>query len=192
MKTYPWPLAHVFRVIDGERDYQSARWPGHKHPTGSYLTYMSYYLDIAVAHDSTTDAREMRALEPLRKFLALAVVCMEENGITWRKESGAKVPVLGPSDRQAVYDAITEERNYQDSFVAEEKYPGCDSMEISEELTLLRNYIRKADAAWSDSEGDGPALDEIRKLAAITARIFQNYGCPERVTERKRPIIGQA
>lgn len=181
-KTYKYSLDQVFAVIDGERDYQEIRWPGHRHPVGSFLTYMNYYLIQACSGESTNDASLYAAGNPLRKFLALAVACMEENGYVTR---GRPVASQGVSTRHDVYQAIREERDYQDGCLA-------DGGEIGEELTILRFYLRRADEAWSSNKDDSSALDQIRKLAAITARIFQSNGVPARVTTRHRPIVGQA
>lgn len=184
--SYRWGMDFIFDRVDEERAYQEQRWPGHKHTVGAYLTYMDRYLREA---SEKSLGEEPRTLEPLRKFLALAVVCMEENGLV-RRGAGS-LGVQGSPTRAEVYQAILEERAYQDEVVANLYGEGVKSREVGAELTLARGYMRWADAAWIKGVGDRDVLAQIRKLAAIAVRTFQNHGCPSRVVEIRRPIIGQ-
>jgi hypothetical protein len=174
-------LAEVFSVIDGEREYQLKRWPGHKHTVGDYLTYMWHYYRKAEELDSTLNVLDMayltRILEPFRKLAALGVACMEENGFVTRIKS----IYLGPATRDLVYLAIEDERRHQISVWDDED----DPQSTSTELTLIRRYLSAADIAWSDNEGDATGLDVLRKVVAIAIRCMQNHGAPPRLYSKK-------
>jgi hypothetical protein len=78
----------VYKAIDGERDYQDARWPGHIHNESEYILYLRHYVDEAAKKASTLDLSDvenmMKVLSDIRKIAALAVVCMEQNGVVHR------------------------------------------------------------------------------------------------------------
>lgn len=84
----------VYRVIDGERDYQEMRKKRDgTHPTDrdhtpeEYLVYMKVYLDKAFEISTITwgaDAPE-KTLDFIRKVTALGVAAMEGNGAPERK-----------------------------------------------------------------------------------------------------------
>lgn len=71
----------VYKLIDGEREYQERRWerPKHNHSATEYLVYVDHYVKTAFQRVSTQDG-ENGALECLRKIAALAVAAMEEHG----------------------------------------------------------------------------------------------------------------
>lgn len=73
----------VFEKLSDERTYQDARWPGHKHEVGSYLTLMATYLRKAQDAWSRNDG-DVLALHEVRKLTALGVACMEEHGVPTR------------------------------------------------------------------------------------------------------------
>ena len=69
-----------------EREYQDERWAnfpssGH-HETGAYLTFINSYVMRAMVE--LTENNEPLALDTVRKIGALAVACMEDNGIVFR------------------------------------------------------------------------------------------------------------
>lgn len=76
----------VYKVIDGERDYQEKRWarPAHNHSNTEYLVYIQHYVNQAFTAVSTQDG-DQATLSALRKIAALAVAAMEENGVEARK-----------------------------------------------------------------------------------------------------------
>ena len=73
----------VYAVIDEERAYQDKKWPMHRHSVIEFAYYMEDYLaelkrlasrnDESVVHD--------RQLDIMRKLGAMAVACMEQNGV---------------------------------------------------------------------------------------------------------------
>lgn len=80
--------------------------------------------------------------------------------------------------RQEVYDLIDGERAYQQSFWTPEKI-GREQT-VGDYLTLIRRYSALADAAYADKEGDQPALDVMRKIAAIAVHCMEDHGAPAR------------
>lgn len=83
----------VYAVIDGERDYQDARWnqnttsTGGVHSVTEFLVFMQSYLNQAidqVSRNAEPEASQM-ALDTIRKLTALGVVCMEQNGVVNRE-----------------------------------------------------------------------------------------------------------
>ena len=71
---------HVYIAIDEERDYQNLKWAGHKHEVGAYLTILKVYIDKA-AHEWCGESGDAKAKHQIRKIAAIAVACMEENGV---------------------------------------------------------------------------------------------------------------
>lgn len=73
--------SEIYKLIDGERDYQERRWerPQHNHSATEYLVYIDHYVKLAFQRVSTENG-EAGALENLRKIAALAVAAMEEHG----------------------------------------------------------------------------------------------------------------
>ena len=71
----------IYKLIDGEREYQEARWPSlyHDHSATEYLVYIRDYTEEAL-HRVSRDWDESFALENMRKIAALAVACMERHG----------------------------------------------------------------------------------------------------------------
>jgi len=69
----------VYKIIDGERDYQDVTWPGGGHRTGVDITLLHYYMheaDVAL----TRNSGDIPALHVIRKIAAIAVRCLEEHG----------------------------------------------------------------------------------------------------------------
>lgn len=78
----------VYKIIDGERDYQNSRWndnttmSGGQHSPAEWLVYMQDYLTQAIHQASRyadPESREM-VLGTIRKITAMGVACMEQNG----------------------------------------------------------------------------------------------------------------
>ena len=82
----------VLATVSGERDYQDAVWcaattptEGKQSPT-EFLVYIQHYLNEAVREASTAadPASMIAVLDNVRKLSALAVACMEQNGVVPR------------------------------------------------------------------------------------------------------------
>jgi len=73
----------VYKIIDGERDYQDEKWGGRNHgkthDLESWIFYMEYFLgqtkEILSTELYTTSYP--KAMEFIRKVTALGVACME-------------------------------------------------------------------------------------------------------------------
>jgi|SRR5579872_93183 len=76
----------VFAAINAERDYQDSRHPGHSHTALEFLAFIEEYTREAI--NMYTHHNEKRALKNVRKIAALAVACMEENGVVYREPKG--------------------------------------------------------------------------------------------------------
>lgn len=86
----PRPVSQLeaINAIVEERNYQDNRWSssssmGH-HETGAYITFLQRYLTEATL--AITKDNEQSALNAIRKIGALAVACMEDNGVVNRNE----------------------------------------------------------------------------------------------------------
>lgn len=81
--------------------------------------------------------------------------------------------------RENVYGHLNRERDYQESL----KPNWCPNWtpSIAEELVLAEEYLNRAKHAWSTIYGDLKAgLNELRSVAAICVRCFENHGFIER------------
>ena len=83
----------VYKILDGERDYQDLKWgstfSGNRPGNGDrsideFVLYMEGYMRDAVQHASHYADTE-RVLETLRKVAALAIRCFEQHGCPERK-----------------------------------------------------------------------------------------------------------
>ena len=82
----------VYAAIDGERDYQDARWNENTtttngvHTVTEYILFMEHYLTDARRLISTQGEPKASqdGLDFIRKVVALGVVCMEQNGVVPR------------------------------------------------------------------------------------------------------------
>lgn len=76
-------------------------------------------------------------------------------------------------NRKFVYNAIDDERDYQDSL-------WCGKNDVSGYLTMIREYSRRADVAFTDNKGDHEALHVVRKIAALAVRCMEVHGAYKR------------
>lgn len=147
----------------------------------------SYYL--AMLESMLEDIRRNSFFESveiidslLEEFLAVCVVCMQQNGGV-RRGLGPVVERIcsrtGYKTEAEVYALIDGERDYQDS-MASCLSDGEDGLHAC--LLLLDSYLRSAVDEWTNNIGPYNALDQVRKLAAIVVRYL------ETVTEN--PVIG--
>jgi len=74
----------VYKLIDGERDYQDSKWVSKERPypdaetsVAAWLIYIEFHL--ALAKSDIYLLAEGKALEQIRKITALGVACMENN-----------------------------------------------------------------------------------------------------------------
>lgn len=78
----------VYKLIDGERDYQDDRWWDEvrhgRRSVDEFVLYVQGYAADAVAIASHTNDRD-GALAAVRKIAALCVACMEQHGAPARE-----------------------------------------------------------------------------------------------------------
>ena len=82
--------------------------------------------------------------------------------------------------RDDVYAVINGERDYQDS-LGPDRSDGVPRS-VGDYLTMLTTYLRKAQDAWTNNPGDGPALHEIRKIGGIAVHCMEDHGAPWRAS----------
>jgi hypothetical protein len=74
----------VYRVINGERDYQDSKWSPEfddsKWSIGDWLIFIQRYVN-----EAESKLGYPAALDSIRKIAGLAVACMEYNGAPERK-----------------------------------------------------------------------------------------------------------
>lgn len=83
-----------------------------------------------------------------------------------------KVPVR-PAGRNAVYDVLDGERDYQD-----ETFPTSErDLSPGEFLLLLEEYVVKTRARWSKGpEGTDVTVNAFRKIGGIAVRAMEAHG----------------
>ena len=80
----------VYKLIDGEREYQNTRWEEGRPmidaetPVAAWILYMETHLNLA--KKEIYFLKKDVALEQIRKVTALGVACMENNDTKARKE----------------------------------------------------------------------------------------------------------
>jgi len=99
-----------------------------------------------------------------------------------------------PTPRQ-VYDAVEEEREYQDTRWNEDTTPSEGIHETGAFLTFMRLYLQRADELCSTIatgsvapighpfEGES-ALDFVRKVTALGVACMEQNGAPKRFKRR--------
>lgn len=73
-----------------------------------------------------------------------------------------------------VVAALESERDYQRAICPQHQHQ--DKPSVGEELLLASEYVRLACEAWRTNKGDVAALEQMRKLAGILVRCFENHG----------------
>ena len=95
--------------------------------------------------------------------------------------------------RQEVYAVIDGERAYQDDIIANNptRHDATDHQHpVGSFLTMMDTYLRRAQDAWTDKAGHDPALEVIRKIAAIAVQCMERHGAPPREVPLKKPLGG--
>lgn len=82
--------------------------------------------------------------------------------------------------QQEVFQVLREERDYQNSLNPNWCHGGAPS--IAEEILMMQTYLNRAQTSYTSKYGDKTAgLYELRCVAAMAVRCFENHGCPRRV-----------
>lgn len=85
---------------------------------------------------------------------------------------------MSQATQQEVFDALVEERVYQNSLSPERTDNHVRT--VAEELVLMQTYLTRAFEAWTDNPGDTQALDVIRKIGGMAVRCMENNGVVRR------------
>lgn len=87
--------------------------------------------------------------------------------------------------RQAIYDAIEKERDYQD-----DKW-GHNPHTIMEWTAIMHNELSEAMQAWSKSEGEDAEKEALKEILQVVAvgiaaieQFYSDYGVRERYENR--------
>lgn len=91
------------------------------------------------------------------------------------------MPLARGNRRAVVYDVIDGERDYQNA-LPDSRTDGADRS-VGDYIVMAERYMRKAIDAWTDNPGNGPALHQLRKVAAICVRCMEEHGAPSREME---------
>ena len=81
------PRDEVIAVINGERDYQQAKWGDAPHSPLEFLVYMRDYIEEAM-HLCSRNSDALigdQVLGSIRKVTTLGVACMEQHGAPARR-----------------------------------------------------------------------------------------------------------
>jgi hypothetical protein len=81
-------------------------------------------------------------------------------------------------NRATIYDVIDGERDHQDAkWGTIQQHPH----EVGGWLLIMEKLLDDARRAWASSRGDGPALEEVRKVVAVGVACMEQHGVTPRV-----------
>jgi len=78
------------------------------------------------------------------------------------------------NDRDQVYAAINQERDYQDKLPATRT--DGKQRSVGDYCTMMTYYAGQLVAAWTENPGDTQAMDVMRKIAGIAVRAMEEHG----------------
>ena len=109
------------------------------------------------------------------ELVALGERYRKERENFWRSEMDLNNIQLS----QEVIDAINEELRYQNLMAGSPRANEEDNG-LSGQIITMATYLRKVEDSWTLSNGDEPALDNLRKVVATGIRALERFGCPRR------------
>lgn len=86
----------VYEAVDTERDFQDRKWgtlEKHPHEVGAWIALMSKLIRDAENAWASSNG-DYKALEEVRKVIAVGVACAEQHGITTRSKF-TEPPLIG-------------------------------------------------------------------------------------------------
>ena len=87
-------------------------------------------------------------------------------------------------ERSDVYKLIDGEREYQDNLASIPNRTDGSDHTVGDYITMMGHYYHTMVTAWTLSAGDMPALDVMRKVAAIAVHCMEDHDTtPARKTE---------
>lgn len=161
----------VFEAIVTESEMQHIR-DVPKRSMGYWLRDMSDTLDYMVPV-----AGKSYILTMMWNMLESALCCMYQHG-------GVKRGMSPPNERidrpwyteveSILLGVVAGERDYQNNLPLS-RSDGKDK-DVYNYAAMLESYLAKAFEAWTDNPGNWHCLDQIRKIAAIIVRCFEEHG----------------
>lgn len=157
----------AFKAIDGEREYQAFRWgKDNPHDVAAFVVFMREYHNKVVRRASTEKGWD-GALEEMRKVAALAVACLEQNGMDGVFEADYK-----PAPRSAVYEAISKEIKKTCLPIKSQ-----NGLSVAEDIVIVGYAISKMeDSIASDIGIVGLTREWVLACAAACVRCMANHG----------------
>jgi hypothetical protein len=171
----------VFKLIDGERAYQNARWHDETARTVSdervlITVFLRKAQDAYAAFPGT-----LAAMDCIRKIAAIGVRCMEENPTKFRSMGGWTIGWTS-EDRSTVFEAIESERNYQDKhrgLSTTAPIPPDSRHTVGDWLGHIEEYMsRLCHEIYSYKYDD--ALETVRKITALCVAAMEHIPTPPR------------
>jgi hypothetical protein len=80
--------------------------------------------------------------------------------------------------RQRAFDAISGERDYQDS-LGSDRTDGAKHT-VGDYIVMLQHYQQELVKAWTKNAGTNEALHIMRKIAGIAVHCMEDHGAPPR------------
>ena len=82
--------------------------------------------------------------------------------------------------QQDVFVLISDERKYQKQLQIVKGWDADEYKSIGDFLTYIQVYLDQAKFRLTKEIGDMGALDELRKVAALTVACMEQFGAPAR------------
>lgn len=167
----------VYRLIDGERDYQQARGQPDEHDLCEWLRIMNYYTTGAFdVGDDTLD--EVERLHEIRKIVAVGIAALEQHGCSPREGYGGTVregqQAQLPSVPSEVLEAIDELRD-----LAAEAIPYAgeyfdDKWQLSERFEQAAPIVDKWQQDAQPSEQQAQLPDDVREALQLLVNVVRD------------------
>lgn len=88
---------------------------------------------------------------------------------------------IRPALRNAVYDILDGERDYQDAGGGNAaRDPGSPSLSVGNLLLLMGRYLEEARKEWIRPGGNRACLPDVRKVTALGVQLLEHHGAPPR------------
>lgn len=160
------PRREVYKNINQHYNPGEYTWMKFEQPVSCWLIQIKGLYEEIVYN---TEPAYM--LSKIWELAGLCIACMESQGIVNRHCPNVHYDVDNIED---VYKCIDEERHYQDNLGPDRT--NVTFHPIQGYLCMFDHYLRRAIDEWTLNSGDIPALNQVRKLAAITINCLEKHG----------------
>lgn len=82
--------------------------------------------------------------------------------------------------QKRAFDSIINERRYQDQLPENRMANNEDGHTVGDYVAMVAHYTKEALEAYAKRPGDEPAKHELRKIAALCVRCFEEHGTADR------------